>query len=104
MKVDTNPKMHDPTTQYGKAPMLYTKYMLQRLIKDELCDEPDPELDLTKINEALNMNDQDSIDLFNQTTPVKLKDETFPRILFLGTGASCSFHLRNTSAILVHVS
>lgn len=104
MQIDTNPIIHDPTTQYGKTPMLYTKYMLQTLIKDELCEEPDPELDMTKINDALDMEDQDFTDLFNQNAPPKLKNEAFPRILFLGTGASCSFHLRNTSAILVHIS
>lgn len=36
--------------------------------------------------------------------PLKLKDETFPRVLFLGTSAAGSFPLRNSSGILVHLS
>lgn len=110
MKLDTNPRIFNPIDEpvenYGKIPMLYSKYIFRSIPKDDLeleesSDDESSDLDamLKSLKESEN-----ALPTSTQNIPLKLKDEQFPRILFLGTGASDSFLLRNSSAILVHLT
>lgn len=110
MKLETNPKIFNPlddsVKSYGKIPMLYSTYIFRSIPKDdsELDESSDGESsDLEEMLKLLKES-EDELPTSTQNIPLKLKDEQFPRILFLGTGASDSFLLRNSSAILVHMS
>lgn len=97
MKLESGPKIYDPfdgsTEQYkGNIPTFYSKYIL-RSVPDESSD----------LEEMMNSN-EDVLPASTQQIYSKLKHETFPRILFLGTGSGEPTLFRNSSAILVHLS
>lgn len=102
--------MSNESEKYGKLPELSKKYYLQALDRDE-NEESNDEEDAKVLNEALGTitesletKSHHEIDLSNQMITPKLNDEQFPRILFLGTGAADSYHLRNSTGILVHIT
>ncbi|XP_055306097.1 zinc phosphodiesterase ELAC protein 2-like [Sitodiplosis mosellana] len=110
-KLDINPRIFDPSDEssdkYGKIPMLYSKYILRGEPKEdvELETSSDEESsDFEEILKDLNESPKDALPLCTQEVPIKLKDEKFPRILFLGTGAADSYALRNSSGTLVHLT
>lgn len=114
MKVDPNPNVFDPSDdsaeRFGKIPTLFTKYILRYqpkeheddVIYDDDCSKEDAEI--YALNEALGIKDEDDSELYAQVVQPKLKNEQFPRILFLGTSSGDSFLLRNSSGILVHLT
>lgn len=129
MRLDPDPKTYCPSDDSSKnaaldeTPTLFTKYIFWNRPKDE-CDDKDvndgQKYDNDDENDGLSLEDvtvkeldralrlkeveEDSKNLFIQPIQSKLKDEKFPRILFLGTSAAGSFPLRNSSGILVHLS
>lgn len=103
MKLDTNLKTYTPddADKYGKTPTLFTKYVFREWPGYD-SDSDDEKL-ANKLDESMSMiEEKPNTNATN--VPLKLKDEQFPRILFLGTGAADSFLLRNSSAVLVHIS
>lgn len=122
MRLDPDPKIYarsdDGGTNAGldEISTLFTKYIFWKQPRDD-CDDNDDENDglsledvtVKELNRSLrvkgeNEEEEDSKNLFIQSVQPKLKDEKFPRILFLGTSAAGSFPLRNSSGILVHLS
>lgn len=114
MKLDTSYKTFDPYNKSSKTdgnePTFYNKYILRGVnelnsVKKDVADDgiSDEESESFRMVEAIDTKSE-KFQLHTQNVPLKLKDEKFPRILFLGTGASDSFFLRSSSAILVHLS
>lgn len=128
MRLDPNPKIYCPNDDSDQnavadeTPTLFTKYIFwnqprEKCVNDDENDgqkyDNDDENGLSmedvtvkELNRALRVKEEeeDSKNLFVQPVQSKLKDEKFPRILFLGTSAAGSFPLRNSSGILVHLS
>lgn len=115
LKLDANPKIYNPNDEtskdYGQIPTLYTKYVLRDRTKENDFDSDDEddltsaeEIILKELNEALGIKEEDDRELYNQIVTPKLRNEIFPRILFLGTSSGDSFLLRNSTGILVHLS
>lgn len=115
MKLDPHTEIYNPNDEtskdYGRIPTLYSKYVLREKTKENDFDNDDED-DLTsaeaiilkELNEVLGIKDEDDRELYSQIVTPKLKDEIFPRILFLGTSSGDSFLLRNSTGILVHLS
>lgn len=108
MKLDTNHKIFEPNNEaaeeIGKVPTLFTKYVLREIpAADADLEEPNDPI-LEELNEVLNFEREQKTELFAMNAPLKLQNEQFPRILFLGTGAADSYLLRNSTGILVHIS
>lgn len=107
MKLDTNTKTYTPNDaaadKCGKNPTFFSKYILRELPQDDVDPENDEDFFSQELNEVLSLSEQKP-DNYMTDAPLKLKDEQFPRILFLGTGAADSYLLRNSSAVLVHIS
>lgn len=108
MQFDPNPKIGRSNDEnIDKTPTLYTKYIFREQLDDytvvrtetQRYDEIANE-EFSRILSAQNDNDISSTD----AVPLKLKDEQFPRILFLGTSSADSYLLRNSTGILVHLS
>lgn len=106
MQLDPNPpKICRPTDEHiDKTPALYTKYVFREqpndytVIKSEAQrydDIANAEFDRVLVSQN---------GLHTQSAPLKLQNEQFPRILFLGTGSADSYLLRNSTGILVHLS
>lgn len=108
----------------GTIPKFYNKYILRNELTencfdmdsdDEMDDKMDndtdtekgsgsgSDTDLENIGEVLGQTN-DMLEICKEKVPPKLRNEVFPRILFLGTGAADSFLLRNSASILVHIS
>lgn len=109
MKLDMEPLAFDPNNaeskNYGKAPMLYSTYLLRGDPKEYISSVFDGDEEGAEgMEQMLNETKIDYRKILKQEPPLKLIDEQFPRILFLGTGASNSFLYRNSSGILVHLS
>lgn len=115
MKLNAKPKIYDPMKKaaetYGKIPTPFDRYILRNQVKENDDDGTDDDEDLSrehieieKINEALGVKTEDNNELYSQVVTSKLKDEQFPRILFLGTSSGDSFLLRNSSGALVHMT
>lgn len=100
MELDPNPKIFNPfdgsAEQYGIMPILYSKYILRQKPREgiELQGVPSDDEHFQKSHEYAQL----------PKIHPKLKDEKFPRFLFLGTGASHDYLLRNSSGILVHLT
>lgn len=106
------PVIYDPRDEVcekNKAqPRLYTKYIFQhgtdiKTISDEIFDDEEHKGAVEEIRE----NEQQLSDptIYTQyETGDRLKNEVFPRIVFLGTGSASSQVHRNSTAILVHIS
>lgn len=75
----------------------------EKEIEFKMGDE-EHETEISDMNAALGVDCIADPIVYTLEAPPKLKDETFPRFLFLGTGAADSFLLRNSSGILVHTS
>lgn len=114
--------MFDPSNSAEKVdaevPMLYSKYILRgRKNQTEKNDSEKnysfpprtnwyqiPDLDKS-FKTIFTETPNDALSKYNsEIVPSKLKDETFPRILFLGTGSGNSHLYRNQSGILLHLS
>lgn len=109
MKLDVEPKVHDPNDatlkDYGKIPTLYTTYLLRGDPKEYappvFSDDEQDEEDIS--HTVFDETKEDYIDIY-KPPPLKLVNEQFPRILFLGTGAASACLFRNSSGVLVHLS
>ena len=128
MRLDPDPKTYCPNdastnTDPDPIPTLFTKYIFWDHLRVD-CDDKGVKIgqsyDKDNENEGFSIEDvtveeldralgvkeetQDSKSQLIEPIQSKLKDEQFPRILFLGTSAAGSFPLRNSSGILVHLS
>lgn len=113
-KLDLHPKIYDPNDnsieQYGNTPTFYNTYILRgvakkgRTIEISEHNSIDGESESGDVNVILSKVSNRELQRHAQNTTLKLKNEIFPRILFLGTGAADSYDLRNSSGTLVHLS
>lgn len=112
MQLNPHPRIFNPNDesieQFGKTPALYSKYIFHEQPDESKSKQSDSILyeDIAndEFNQILNAKDDIENGLLTQPVPLKLKDEQFPRILFLGTSSADSCLLRNSTGILVHLS
>lgn len=111
MKVDPNPKICKPNEKSSNDSddpcTFYTKYIFRDQPDD--CAEMDsrtvPHEDITdEFDQVLRVKAETQSEPLSQPVPLKLVNEQFPRILFLGTSSADSIPLRNSTGILVHLS
>lgn len=127
MRLDPDPKIYcpsndgDESTKFDATSTLFTKYVFWSQTNDDNCDtnsdrkhdndddtdglsfEDNTVKELDRALQGKEVEENSGSQLIQPIQP-KLKDEKFPRILFLGTSAAGSFPLRNSSGILVHLS
>lgn len=124
MSLDPDPKVYRPSdVELNETPAFFTKYIFwdqpsencgdkaansgRRSENDDGNDSLSFEdVTVEELDRALTVEEEDdgNPNQLAQPVPPKLKDEQFPRILFLGTSAAGSFPLRNSTGILVHLS
>lgn len=117
MKLDPSPTVCTLNEESCKTvdgtSTLYTKYVFQAQPDELMETKPEPFDDIAsdEFNRILTVkkgaeedDEGDNNGLFTQPVPLKLEDEQFPRILFLGTSSADSYLLRNSTGILVHLS
>lgn len=108
MQLDPNPRVYRPNENHDESSTFYTKYIFREqpadwtFIRGETLPYEDIASD--EFSEILNGNESNGNAVLSQPPPLKLKDEQFPRILFLGTSSADSYLLRNSTGILVHLS
>lgn len=110
MQLDPNPKIYTPNEKSNdETSTLYTKYVFREqpanwtYMKGDTIPYEDIASD--EFSQVLNGTENDGNGLLTQhPIPLKLKDEQFPRILFLGTGSADAYLMRNSTGILVHLS
>lgn len=109
MELDPSPKTYtmpdDETSQKCVGThTLYTNYVIREQPNDYTTVN-----DETESYDAIAKSEFDQVlkespDLPTQSGSLKLQNEQFPRILFLGTSSADSYLLRNSTGILVHLS
>lgn len=110
MQLDPNPspRVYKPNANNDESSTCYTKYVFREQPADWTYTRGDtlPYDDIAsdEFSQILDENESTSHAVLTQPTPLKLKDEQFPRILFLGTSSADSYLLRNSTGILVHLS
>lgn len=126
MTLDPDPQTYCPNVvdnnsnsvaneEQDKSLTCFTKYIFWNE-PNEKCDDKDANEDeddevsledatINELNRALRVKEVEAEKHIKKVLMQrKLMDETFPRVLFLGTSAAGSFPLRNSSGILVHLS
>ncbi|XP_031635353.1 ribonuclease Z, mitochondrial-like [Contarinia nasturtii] len=104
-QLDTSHKIFDPYDSMSeRTSTFYTKYIFRKIPDDHFLRDVGEETESFLINDDSGAKPEKQFHLCTQNVPSKLENEQFPRILFLGTGASDSHSLRGQSAILVHLS
>lgn len=123
MTLDPDPQVYRPNRTQDSS-TFFTKFILRHEqdenghdadsndahtndIDDENCDVSLEDATMHQLNKALRVKEEKKEYLTTQSMqpiPLKLTNEQFPRILFLGTSAAGSFPLRSASGILVHLS
>lgn len=108
MQLDPNPKVYKPDANHDEPSTFYTKYVYREQPADWTFAKgetlPYDDIASDEFSQILDENESNGNAVLTQPIPLKLKDEQFPRILFLGTSSADSYLLRNSTGILVHLS